>query len=456
MATRRVILATGECLLARRCLPTSCPAVSSAGFATSSRRDQDKQYQLLILGGGTAGSAIAHKFASRLGKDHVAVIEPNERHYYQPMWTLVGAGLKKFSQSERMEEDILPKGCTWIKDRVTKVDPDNNYVTTANGDLIGYDYLVVAMGLQLNYHKIEGLMEAFQHDPMVCSNYSKDYVRKTWHAAQTIQEGNAIFTFPASPVKCAGAPQKICYLTEDYFRRSGKRDKINVLYNTSLPVIFGIPRYAKVLEPMCNRREIQINKRRNLVKVDHKTRTATFALLDSETGETEDYEYGMLHVAPPCSTPEPLWNTPLVDATNFVSVNRDTLQHTSYSNVFGMGDCINAPTAKTAAAISAQVGVVKKNLNQVMEGKTPKRTYDGYTSCPILVTRKTCIMAEFGYDGSILETFPVNQSKERRLMFYMKKDFMPALYWHALVRGLWNGPGIFRKAFHLGQEQSKA
>ena len=455
MATRKAILATGECLLVRRVLPQACPAVSSAGFGTSSRRDKDQAYSLLVLGGGCAGSAIAHKFASRLGKHHVAVIEPNERHYYQPMWTMVGVGLKKFSQSEGMMEDVLPKECTWVKDKVVSVDPDNNCVTTAGGDLISYENLVVAMGLQLNYHKIEGLMEAFQHDPMVCSNYSKNYVRKTWHALQTIQSGNAIFTFPNTPIKCAGAPQKACYLAEDYFTKTGKRDKINVLYNTSLGVIFGIPRYAKVLDNICQSRNIQVNKRRNLVKVDHKTKTATFELLDSEDGETIDYEYSMLHVAPPCSTPEPLWNSPLVDKSNFVSVNRETLQHTEYPNVFAMGDCTNAPTAKTAAAIAAQVGVVKKNLSQIMEGKEPSRKYDGYTSCPLTTSAKTCIMAEFGYDGAILETFPISQAKERTTMLYMKKDLMPALYWHGLIKGMWNGPGIFRKMFHLGREQSK-
>ncbi|ELU13805.1 hypothetical protein CAPTEDRAFT_18673 [Capitella teleta] len=453
MAARRVLIVAGEGLLGR---PTGIAAQSGpacAHFSTSSNRDA-RHHKLVIVGGGTAGAALANKFGPRLGKEQVCVVEPNETHYYQPMWTLVGAGLKHFHQSASREIDVLPKKCTWLQDKVKSFDPDNNMMTTYGGESISYDYLLVSTGLTLEYDKIEGCVEALENDPFVCSNYSPYYVNKTFYSLRNIEKGNAIFTFPQGTVKCAGAPQKACYLAEDYLRKNGKRDKVKVMYNTALPVIFGIPRYAAYLNDIVDSRDIAINKRRNLVKVDYKKKIATFELLDSENGETEDYEYSMLHVAPPMLPPKELWDSPLVDETKFVTVNKETLQHTKYPNVFSMGDCANLPTAKTAAAISAQTGVVTKNLKKVMAGSEPTRHYDGYTSCPLMITKHTCIMAEFGYDGAILETFPINQAKPRYTMAYMKKLFMPPLYWLGLVKGLWYGPGPFRKLFRLGIKTS--
>jgi len=451
MAARRTLLVVGEGLKLsfRPGLAYQAAAPACAHFSTSSRQDA-RHHRLVIIGGGTAGAAVANKFGPSLGKEQVCIVEPSETHYYQPLWTLVGAGLKHFDQSAQREEDILPKQCTWLKDRAKSFDPDNNTLTTYGGETITYDYLVVTTGITLDYYKIEGCLEAMENDPFVCSNYSPKYVHKTWWSLRNLEKGNAIFTFPNGTVKCAGAPQKACYLAEDYFRRSGKRDKINVMYNTALPVIFGIPRYAESLRGIVADRNITVNHRHNLVKVDYKKKIATFALLDSEKGETVDFEYGMLHVAPPMATPKELWNSALVDDNKFVSVNRETLRHNKFGNVFAMGDCASLPTAKTAAAIASQIAILAKNLRQVMKGTEPSKKYDGYTSCPLMITKHTCIMAEFGYDGTILETFPINQSKPRASMAYMKKIIMPPLYFKGLVKGIWHGPEPFRKLLRLG------
>lgn len=403
-----------------------------------------------MVGGGTGGSAIANKFASSLGKGNVAVLEPNPVHYYQPMFTLVGVGIKKYEQTMTDLDKVLPKSCDWIRDKAATFDPDNNTVTTEGGDTITYDYLVVAMGIQTNYDQIQGLEEALKNDPRVCSNYNPTYVQKTLPAVQNFKKGNAIFTFPNTPIKCAGAPQKICYLTEDYFTRHNKRDSATVIYNTSLPVIFGIPKYAESLWKIIKERNIQVNLQHNLVEVKPDKGEAVFELLGTEDKKRKTFKYDMLHVAPPCSAPAALWNSKLSDASGFVDTNKGSLQHAKYPNVFALGDCANLPTAKTAAAIAGQSGIVGKNLRRVMKGEQALQLYDGYTSCPLTVTHNRCILAEFGYDGEILETFPFNQAKPRRSMYHMKADVMPPLYWHMLVKGMWHGPKVVRKLLHLG------
>ncbi|KAK7479537.1 hypothetical protein BaRGS_00029254 [Batillaria attramentaria] len=446
-------------LVAQRSAAAICQR-SAAGATTTvrtfslSQRNDSESYKLVVVGGGSGGCATAAKFCRELGKGNVAVVEPSEIHAYQPMWTLVGAGLKQLSQSQRPTSSVLPSQCVWIKDSAASFDPKNNSLTTAGGKKIEYEYLVVAMGLQLNYSHVKGLVEALENDPMVCSNYQRNYVTKTFPALQKMESGNAIFTFPNTPIKCAGAPQKIMYLAEEIFRNRGKRDKINVIYNTSLGVIFGVKKYADSLLEVIKRRNIQVNYRTDLVEVKHDSREAVFQNLDSEKGETQTFKYDFLHAVPPMSTPDSLRASSLVNEGGWLDVRKDTLQHTAYSNIFGLGDCTSLPTSKTAAAAAAQCGVLKKNLSAVMAGKQLTSAYDGYTSCPLITTHNRCILAEFDYDGQPLETFPIDQGQERWTMYQMKAQVMPQIYWNAMLPGYWQGPAVFRKLMHLGMDGS--
>lgn len=418
--------------------------------ATAPCRDQ-KSFRLLVVGGGTGGCSLASKFASKLGKGKVAVLEPNERHYYQPLWTLVGGGLKSFDESYRLMSKVLPSDCEWIQDRAVSFDPDNNTVHTANGDKIKYEFLVTALGLQLNFDAVRGCQEAIDSDPSVVSIYSYKYVQKAQPAIKNLKEGNAIFTFPSTPVKCAGAAQKILYLAEECVRDNGRRSSVNFMYNTFLPVIFPVTHYAAALDKLAASRGILVNKSRNLIEVRKDTKEAIFEIVGGEgQSKTETYKYSLLHVTPPMSSPRELWKSPLVDQANFVSVDKDTLQHTKYKNVFSIGDCGNAPTSKTAAAIASQLAIVGKNLSLVMEGKEPKLKYDGYTSCPFVVKKDAVMLAEFGYDGKILETFPFDQRIPRHSMFFLKAQIMPSIYWNLMLRGLWHGPSFFRKMWRFG------
>lgn len=408
-----------------------------------------KKYELLVIGGGTGGCSISNKFASKLGRGNVGVIEPNEIHYYQPMWTLVGGGVKKLKHTAMPMASVLPDKADWIKSRVSKFDPQNNQVTTSDGDTISYNYLVVAMGMQLNYGNIKGLLDALKTDDRVCSNYSANYVKKTYPALSNFQGGTAIFTFPNTPIKCAGAPQKIMYLAEEIFRKNGKRDGTKVIFNTSLGVIFGVKKYADRLLEIIKQRNIEVNYKTNLIEIIPETSEAVFQNLD--TNETKSYKYDFIHVTPPMSAPDALRESSLVNEAGFLDVNKGTLQHTKYRNIFGIGDCTSAPTSKTAAAVAGQSGILRKNLQALLDGKEVYAQYDGYTSCPLITGRGKCILAEFDYDAQPLETFPIDQGKERWTMYHMKKDVMPPLYWRILLSGFWEGPRFYRKLMHFGR-----
>merc|ERR1712062_128396 len=422
-----------------------------SNFSTSQIVMANKSYKLVVVGGGAGGCSIAAKFAGKFGKDQCAVIEPSDMHYYQPMWTLVGGGIKPFEKTGKPMGQVLPKNATWLKTKAVSFNPDQNKLTTEAGDEISYEFLVIAMGLSLDYGQIKGLPEAFE-TPGVCSNYHPEYVKKTWPTVQSFKEGNALFIFPATPIKCAGAPQKIMYITDYNLRQMGKRDKANVMYHSSLAVLFGVKKYADSLWEVVKEKNIDVNLRSNLIEVKPDSKEAVFQNLDKPE-ETITRKYEMLHVTPPMSSPDVLKAHPmLTDAAGFLDVNKETLQHTKYKNIFGTGDCTNIPTAKTAAAVAAQVGVMRQNLGAVLSGKELKGTYDGYTSCPLILNPKECILAEFDFNAppQPLETLPVNQGKPRWTTAMMKTHMMPKLYWSMMLNGNWEGPKYIRKALHLG------
>ncbi|KAM5235905.1 sulfide:quinone oxidoreductase, mitochondrial [Ctenodactylus gundi] len=430
--------------LLRLCAPQTAPLQLHTGLSCAARN----HYEVLVLGGGSGGITMATRMKRRVGAENVAIVEPSERHFYQPIWTLVGAGAKQLASSGRPTARVIPAGVEWIQARVVELNPDKNRIRTDGGKEISYKYLIIALGIQLDYEKIKGLPEGFDH-PKIGSNYSVRTVEKTWKALQDFKEGNAIFTFPNTPVKCAGAPQKIMYLSEAYFRKTGKRSQANIIFNTSLGAIFGVKKYADALQDIIRERDLTVNYRHNLIEVRADRQEAVFENLD-KPGETHVFPYEMLHVTPPMSSPDVLKKSPVADAAGWVDVDKETLQHKKYPNVFGIGDCTNLPTSKTAAAVAAQSGILDRTISLIMKNQTPTKKYDGYTSCPLVTSYNRVILAEFDYNGQPLETFPFDQGKERLSMYLMKADLMPFLYWNIMLRGYWGGPAFFRKLFHLG------
>ncbi len=389
-----------------------------------------KKHQVVIVGGGAAGISVAARLCKK-GLD-VAIIEPSKKHYYQPLWTLVGGGVVNKEVTEKNEADFIPNGATWIQEKVDEFNPEENHVVTSKGNKVTYDYLVVAAGIQIDWDKIKGLPEAIGKSG-VCSNYSYEYVEKTWESIKDFKGGNAIFTQPSTPIKCGGAPQKICYLAEDYFRKVGIRDEANVTFVTATPTIFGSPHYATTLTKHCEDTGVNTKFKLELIEIRPETKEAVFKHM--ETGEESIEKYDLLHVTPMMSAPDFIKNSSLGNEGGWVDVDKETLQHNKYENIFSLGDSSSLPTSKTGAAIRKQVPVVVENLQHVIKGETLSAKYNGYTSCPLVTGYDSLIMAEFGYDLKPQETFPIDQNKERYSMYLVKRYLLPKLYWHGMLRG---------------------
>lgn len=394
-----------------------------------------KYYQIVIVGGGTAGITVASRLLRKNQslKGKIAIIDPAEYHYYQPLWTLVGAGVSSLKSSRKDMKSVMPEGVQWIKNAVSSFQPENNSIILGDNSVVSYEFLVVAPGLQINWSSIKGLKENIGKNG-VCSNYSPDYVRETWRQISKFKQGNAIFTHPNTPIKCGGAPMKIMYLAEDYFRKHNIRSNANVIYKTPKDALFDVGKYNKELEKIVEERDIIVDYNYNLVEIDGDKKEATFEHIKTNDRKTIDYE--MLHVTPPMGPLRVLKESTLSDSDGWVDVNPTTLQHKSYSNIFALGDASNVPTSKTGAVIRKQAPIVVNNLLQVMDNEMLTHHYDGYTSCPIVTGYNKLILAEFDYNKKPKETFPFNQAKERRSMYIFKKDLLPKIYWYGMLKGL--------------------
>jgi sulfide:quinone oxidoreductase len=395
-----------------------------------------KHHRVLIVGGGTAGITVAAILRRRARDLDIAVVEPEQEHYYQPSFTLVGAGVYPLAKTHRPEASVIPPGVIWIRGAVKSFEPEKNSVHLHNGDAFTYEYLVVCTGVKLDWDKVIGLAETLGTNG-VCSNYSPTSVNYTWECVQKLKPGDKIIcTQPPLPFKCPGAPQKIAYLIADRLRRRGILKQCSIGFFTHAPAIFGVPYFARALVKVAARYGINVNYQQQLVAVNGNAKTATFEFVgDNRKSEKESVPFDLLHVTPPQSPHEEIKKSPLANAAGWVEVNQNTLQHVRFANVYSLGDVCSTPNSKTAAAVRKQAPVVANEIITAVAGKLVPGAYDGYASCPLTTAIGKVILAEFCYGGKVTPTLPLNPSKERWFGWWIKLTGLPLMYWHYMLKG---------------------
>tara|TARA_R110000787_G_scaffold109035_2_gene217552 strand:- start:39508 stop:40848 length:1341 start_codon:yes stop_codon:yes gene_type:complete len=441
-----------------------------------------KHHQIVIIGGGTGGIMVAAQLKKAKKGLDIVIIDPTDTHVYQPANTLVAGGLMDVEDTKRPEKKFIPSGVSWIKEYVSDIQPDNNEVILKNGDILTYDYLINATGIQNNLDGIKGLKDAIGKNG-VCSNYVDPTY--TWELMQKFKGGNALFTQPTTPIKCPGAPQKIMYLMGDYLAKNGLKDKTNLIFATPGTMIFGVQPFKDELETYLLKYNIKQRYGYKLVEIDGEKKEAHYERLELPDASTKyvvndernasgclgfvwedgtkrevqeensDFQmvkkgtryvikYDMLHLAPPQSAPTWFQKTKLAnqDGPNkgWMAVDKNSMQSNFYDNVFGVGDVTDLPTARTGAAIRKQAPVVVKNILKLMDGKVADcNDYTGYSSCPLVVAHNKMLLAEFGYDGvrmsdPILSKF-FNTGKASYPMWILKRYGLPFMYWNLMLKG---------------------
>ena len=398
----------------------------------------DAKYDVVIIGGGAAGISVASSLQARRSGLEIAVIDPADIHYYQPGWTMVGGGVFEASTTAQTMGSLIPKGVHWIKAAVAAFEPQDDAVVLDGCRVVKYDRLIVCPGLKLDWNRVEGLVETLGRNG-VTSNYRYDLAPYTWELVSSMREGKAIFTQPPMPIKCAGAPQKAMYLSADHWHRSGVLKNIDIDFCNAGGVLFGVKDYVPALESYVKKYDAHLDFFHNLVAIDGQAKKAWFDVAKPDTKvERVEKSFDMIHVCPPQVAPDFIRVSPLADAAGWVDVDQATLRHKSFSNIWSLGDVMNAPNAKTAAAARKQAPVVAENVVADIDGKSPVAQYDGYGSCPLTVERGRIVLAEFGYGGTLLPSFPkwiIDGTKPSHLAWLLKEKLLPPIYWKAMLRG---------------------
>lgn len=397
----------------------------------------DFSYPIVIIGAGAGGIAVAASIKSRSPESDIVIIEPNEIHYYQPGWTLVGRGVFTPEQTVKTTASVIPNGVKWLKAAAAAFIPDENVVIIDGCRTVKYEHLVVCPGIKLDWHKIDGLSETLGENG-VTSNYRYDLAPYTWELVQNLKHGKAVFSQPPMPIKCAGAPQKAMYLSSDYWFKNKVINNINIAFYNKGDVLFGVKEYVPALLEYIKKYSVNTHFGHELIAVDGKQKIATFKVVEGENESLQTVKFDMLHVVPPQSAPDFIKVSPLVDESGWIDVDQFTLQHKKFSNIFALGDATNAPNAKTAAAARMQAPVVATNLLYARGLSKHQAIYNGYGSCPLTVEVGKVVLAEFGYGGKVMNSFPswfINGKQPSRLAWLLKEKLLPPIYWLGMLKG---------------------
>ena len=404
----------------------------------------DAKANVLIVGGGAAGISIASRLRRALPNAQITIVDPAAEHYYQPGFTLVAGGVISPDEIVRQQSSLIPDGVRWVRDAVTTLDPDGKRVETAAHGSMRYDFLVLCPGLQMNFEAIEGLRREELGRGNVHCIYDYASAQKCWTAIQRLAEkgGRAYFTDTWTKLKCGGAPKKINMMAEDYCRRKGVRDRVDIQLFTAAGNMFDVPLFAKRLEQIYAERAIPVTMHYRVKQVDVSARRVTFENRSGSTPQTVTRDFDFLHVVPPMSAPDFVKASPVsIDPAtgrqgDWVPTHPATLRHRRYPEMFVAGDVAGIPTSKTAAAIRMQAPVAAANLVAAIDGRTLPARYDGYTACPFVTEYGKVLMAEFDYKKKPTPTLPLlDPGREHRAGWILKRYVLKPMYFDLMLRG---------------------
>lgn len=388
-------------------------------------------YKLVILGGGAGGISTASRILSKNKnlKNDVLIIEPNDYHYFQPAWPLVGSGEVELESTWKPMDKVMPKGSEWLQENVEKLDPTARVVTAGNYN-IEYDFLVVAMGIKLDYEAIEGLPEALGTNG-ICTNYLVDYVEYTYETLKEVKTGNIIVTKPKSKIKGGVSAENSLFTMDDFLK--SKDSSADIIFRSGKPEIFEVKKYDDSLREQMDGKNIDYELSQELTGIDAQAKEAIFE--NVETGERSTIPFEMIVVTPPMNGPSVLEGSGLLDGEGWVDVDPYTMMHKTYTTVFSLGDSSSLPTVKMGGAVRKQLPVLVDNVLDRMEDKDPSHKYDGKTACPIATEYGELILAEFGYDKIPEETTYLDQSEDKKFLYQFKKNMLPIMYWYGMLKG---------------------
>ena len=428
--------------------------------------------KIVIIGGGLAGISTAARLANTLSNPDIIIVEPNPKSVsYQPGSTLVAAGIYTKTDIDYDTKDFLPSGVTLLKDKAIDFNPEANKVALESGETLTYDFLIIAAGLALDYGAIKGLEEIGDAytvgdaskilkvfgDSGITSVYNIDSAVAMWEQTQKFiqkakngQKVKGVFTDPNTAIKCGGAPKKVMYLTNARLNEANARANAELAFYADSGKLFGVKEYADAIEKQFIARDMKWNFNHNLAAVDIAKKVAIFDKHWQEKGaydkDLEEYEiinkhenvevsFDLLHITPPQKAPTEIGKSAIGSAKGWIPVDKETLQHVKYKNIFSLGDIAAVPMGKTGGSVRKQYKVLVDNLVAVMEGKEPTAKYGGYTVCPLITDIGKVMLAEFDWTAKPTPSFPLDPTQERYIWWLLKVYLLKPMTQYGMLSG---------------------
>jgi sulfide:quinone oxidoreductase len=371
---------------------------------------------VLVLGGGVGGTIVANLVVREVGDQaRITLVDTTGVHVYQPGFLYVAVGHEHPSALKRAEAQLLRRGVKLVIDCATLIDPSAQRVVLKSGRTLRYDELLLATGSRTVMAEVPGAMGA--HD-----FYTLDGAMRLHKSLQGFQGGTIVIGVAGIPYKCPPAPVEFAFLLDDYLRARGIRDKTEIKLLSPLNRAFTIEATSKLVQPILAERGIELTGFFNVESVDPIARTVT-----SLEGETVDYD--LLVLVPPHRGQKVIEDSGLGDERGWVPVDKNTLKHIKYDNVWAIGDATSIPISKSGSVAHYEATVAAAEIVAQVRGEAPPtHVYDGKVMCFLETGRGQATTIRFDYDHP-----PVSPTPARR--WHWAKALFNKTYWHTVPQG---------------------
>jgi sulfide:quinone oxidoreductase len=375
--------------------------------------------RVVVVGSGDGGTFTANLLASELhdeiqgGLATVQLVGEHLKHPFQPGnldIAFKGADPEKYVKDET---DLLRKGVDFIQDPAVKIDYASKSVTTKNGRILGYDFLVIATGAVADPTKVPGLAEGSMNFHTGGKNS-----QKIWEALQRFEGGTVVVAIAGTPHKCPPSPNEAAFMLDEFFHKRGIRDKVKIKFLTPYPRPYPAEKISKVVEPMFQEKGIDVTTFFNVDSVDPAAKK-----IYSLEGETFDYD--MLIAIPPHHGADVVIDSGIGDQEGYVPTDKGTMKVVGQEGVYCIGDATNIPVSKSGVVAHLQSVVVAHNIVSEIERSKDLLEYNGRINCPMEVGHHRAIFVSATYTSP-----PVDQTPSL-VKYYMKRSFA-MIYWRAL------------------------
>ena len=407
--------------------------------------------QLLILGGGTAGTIMANHLRRNLPAAgwRMTVVDRSEHHLYQPGFLFLPFGIYRESDIIRKTRRFLPRGVEFVQAEVNQIIPDRHAVTLQDGRELKYDILIVATGCRTAPEETEGMLGP-KWRINVHDFYTLDGVRALRDKLAGFTGGRVVVHINEMPVKCPVAPLEFVFLADTFFRRRGIRDKVTLTYVTPLSGAFTKPKATEKLSHLLTDKGIEVVTDFVAERVDQENdKLVCF--------DGREVPYDLLVTIPTNMGDEAVRRSGLGDDLDFIPTHKHTLQSLQYPDVFVIGDATNLPASKAGSVAHFESGTLADNILLHIAGKPLKEEFDGHSNCFIESGNGKALLIDFNYEyephaGRFPFFFgPMKLLAESRINHLGKLAFR-YIYWHVLLKA-WPLPGIRRRKRKPAGEQ---